>query len=185
MAKDIILGIVILAIIVQRQLVPRPLSGRLLILPLLFSAYAFYEAAGNSTVQLAGWVSLILTLLLSLIVGFIRGHMTRVYKENGQWMVAGSWKALLFWLLSIPIRYGLRFLLVPLLVPAQPFTANRAHCPICFPFPGFYSGVPACSHYATQRPSEKLAKHTSQPERHAGATVTNRCSCGTARVSVG
>ncbi|GEO27329.1 hypothetical protein AAC03nite_31140 [Alicyclobacillus acidoterrestris] len=140
MAKDIMLGIVILAIIVKRQLVPRPLSGRLLILPLIFSAYAFYETAGNSTVHLAGWVSLILTFLLSLIVGFIRGHLTRVYQENGQWMVAGSWKALLFWLLSIPIRYGLRFLLVPLLGAGAAFHGQSSSLPYLFSISGLLLG---------------------------------------------
>lgn len=93
-AKDVILGIIILALLVQRQLVPRPLSGRLLILPLILGAISLYEAVNNPGVYLASWISLALTMLLSLLVGLIRGRMTRVYQDNGRWMVAGSWKSL-------------------------------------------------------------------------------------------
>ncbi|MCZ8514317.1 hypothetical protein O9H85_18170 [Paenibacillus filicis] len=77
-AKDIILGIIILVLVAQRQLKPRPLSGRLLLLPLILGAYALYAAAGNPTVQIPGWISLLLTVVLSFFVGLIRGRVTRV-----------------------------------------------------------------------------------------------------------
>lgn len=140
MAKDIILGIIILVVIIQRQLTPRPLSGRLMLLPLILGAYALYEAAGNSTVQFAGWVSLLLTLAMSLIVGLVRGRMTRLYQENGRWMIAGSWQSLLLWLVSIPIRYGLRFLLVPLLGEGAAFHGSSASLPYLFSITGLLLG---------------------------------------------
>jgi hypothetical protein len=139
-AKEVILGIVILALVIQRQLVPRPLSGRLLVLPLILGAFSLYEAAGNPGVRLTGWVSLVLTMALSLVVGLIRGRMTRVYQENGHWMVSGSWKSLLFWLLSIPIRYGLRFLLVPLLGDGAAFHGQTSTLPYLFSISGLLLG---------------------------------------------
>ncbi|WDL97610.1 hypothetical protein [Alicyclobacillus sp. ALC3] len=140
MAKDIFIGIIILAILVQRQLVPRPLSGRLLVLPVILALYSLYEAVGQPSIQLTGWISLILTFLLSFIVGLIRGRMTRVYQENGLWMVSGSWWILLFWLLSIPIRYGLSFLLVPLLGAGAAFHGSLTTIPILFSVCGLVLG---------------------------------------------
>ncbi|WP_067621446.1 hypothetical protein [Alicyclobacillus acidiphilus] len=139
-AKDIIIGAIILILIIRRQLTPRPLSGRLLVLPLILGAYALYEAASNPSIAWAGWVSLMLTLALSFLVGLIRGRIVRVYQENGVWMVAGSVKSLLLWLVSIPIRYGLRFALVPLLGAGAAFHGPSSSLPYLFSIAGLLLG---------------------------------------------
>ncbi|MDQ0191380.1 hypothetical protein JI721_06010 [Alicyclobacillus cycloheptanicus] len=139
-ARDIIIGIVLLGVLIQRQLTPRPLSGRLLLLPGILGVYAIYAAAGNAQVGLAGWISLLVTLVLSLVVGLIRGRLTHVYQENGRWMVAGSWKTLVFWLASIPIRYGVHFLLVPLLGPGAAFQGSTSTLPYLFSIAGLMLG---------------------------------------------
>lgn len=138
--KDIIVGGIILVLLIRRQLVSRPLSGKLLSLPLILGGYAFYSAANNSQVQIVGWVSLLVTMALSLVVGLIRGRMTQVYQENGRWMVAGSWKSLLLWLCSIPIRYGLRYLLVPLLGEGAAFHGQMSSLPYLFSISGLLIG---------------------------------------------
>ncbi|MFD1678272.1 hypothetical protein [Alicyclobacillus fodiniaquatilis] len=162
-AQDVILGIVILLFVVKRQLSPRTLSGGLLFLPLILGAYALYEAAGDSMVQIAGWISLLLTLAMSFIVGLIRGRMTRIYQENGRWMIAGSWQSLLLWLVSIPIRYGLRFLLVPLLGEGAAFHGQTAPLPYLFSIAGLLLGralILALRHPEAVRQARRACRKT-------------------------
>jgi hypothetical protein len=139
-AKDVIIGVILLLWMAQRQLQPRPLSGRLLVWPVIVGLYAIYEAIQSPHVDPAGWISLIVTLLVSLAVGLVRGHLTRLYQENGQWMIAGSWKSLLFWLVTIPIRWGLRLVLVPLLGPGAALHGPASALPYLFAITGLLAG---------------------------------------------
>ncbi|MCL6599241.1 MAG: hypothetical protein K6T81_10935 [Alicyclobacillus macrosporangiidus] len=139
-AKDVVIGVVLLVWVAQRQLRPRPLSSRLLVWPAILALYSLYEAAQSPHVNMAGWVALIVTLLVSLAVGLVRGYLTRLYQENGQWMIAGSWKSLLFWLVTIPIRWGLRLVLVPLLGPGAALHGPFSALPYLFSITGLLAG---------------------------------------------
>lgn len=124
-ASMIILVLVILLMMVRRQLTPRPLTVRLLYVPLILLFLAVYQAGDFPKLGMLNWVSFIVSLALGLVAGLVAGNFTKVFEQNGQWMVVGSLLTLGIWVLSVPFRFGVRLVMNVLFhVPALPQKAE-------------------------------------------------------------
>lgn len=112
--NTIFLAILILILLVNRQLKPRPIKGSMLLLPLLLMLYVSYLAY-QAGIEGGEAISLLLTTVMGIGVGWLQGRYTSVYQHNGIWMTVGSIKSILVWLLSIPIRLIVKYGFVEML----------------------------------------------------------------------
>jgi hypothetical protein len=101
-------------LLVNRQLKPRPIKRNVLVLPLLLIFYAIYNAL-EAGIEIGESASLLLGAALGVVVGWIQGRFSTVYKQNGIWMTVGSIWTVAIWLLSVPIRLLVKYGFVELL----------------------------------------------------------------------
>ncbi|MFC5450810.1 hypothetical protein [Paenibacillus aestuarii] len=137
--SNIFLCLIILLLIVRSQLRVKPLRRSLFTLPLLLLFYAIYLAA-QAHVQPGEGISLALSALLGSGVGLFQGRLTRVYVDNSVWMMAGSWAGLAVWLLSIPLRFIVRYGFVELSGIDVVLTGAQAYVPFLFSIAGILLG---------------------------------------------
>lgn len=133
------IGLLVHVVMLKRQIEPRPMRKSLSALPVLLLAFAIYLAA-QASVQTGEGLSLLLTALMGAGVGILQGKFTRVYQANGTWMMAGSIVSLALWLLSVPIRYGVRIGFVQVFGFHVALTGQYAYVPFLFSLAGILLG---------------------------------------------
>ncbi|TCP30601.1 hypothetical protein EV207_105130 [Scopulibacillus darangshiensis] len=104
-----IFGALILIVIIMNQLRERPMTGKLYRLPILLLISASYAVSKMPVVSVGDWVILSFGLFFAFGIGLIQGRYTHLTNRDGVWYVAGSTLAILVWIVSIPIKYGLSF----------------------------------------------------------------------------
>lgn len=106
----IIIGAFLLLGIIINQLREKPMTGKLYRQPLLLFFFACVAASELPVISVGDWAMMLSSLLLAFCFGLIQGRYTRLTNHEGAWFVSGSFIALLVWFVSIPIRYGLKYL---------------------------------------------------------------------------
>lgn len=129
--KTIFFAILILILLVNRQLKPRPINRNMLLLPILLLLYVSYLAS-QAGVEIEEATSLLLTALMGMGVGWIQGRFTNVYRSHGVWMTVGSISSVLVWLLSIPIRLIVKYGIVNILEIEVKLVEDLAYVPLLF-----------------------------------------------------
>jgi hypothetical protein len=136
---NLFLCMMIVILVVRSQLKAMPLKRSLFTLPLLLLFYAIYTAA-QAHVQSGEAISLALGTVLGGGVGLLQGRLARVYVDNSTWMIAGSWAGLAVWLLSIPLRFVVRYGFVELGGIDVVLTGSQAYVPYLFSIAGILLG---------------------------------------------
>jgi hypothetical protein len=131
--------ILIAIVLIRSQLRPKPLRSRLFTFPALLLAYGVYIAC-QAQVQTGEALSLLLVTALGGAVGLLQGRLVRVYEEGRIWWVAGSWLTLAVWLLSIPIRFAVKYGFVELFHIHPQLTGRDAFVPFLFSIGGILLG---------------------------------------------
>ncbi|NQX66136.1 DUF1453 family protein [Paenibacillus alba] len=137
---QILIVLAVIFLMVRRQLGTRTVSRRMVILPLILLVYGFYMASSISGMDAGGWLLLILGAVIGFPIGIWQGILTKVFREGGVWMTKGSPIGLAVWLLSIPVRYGLRFGLAYVIPTHASFTGGNASIPFLFAIAGIVLG---------------------------------------------
>ncbi|NIK79159.1 hypothetical protein FHS15_004317 [Paenibacillus castaneae] len=127
--NTIFIAILILILLVNRQLKPRPIKGNVFFLPLLLILFASYQAY-QAGVEGGEGISLLLGAGMGLGVGWLQGRFTAVYQKNGIWMTVGSIWSIAIWLLSVPIRLIIKYGFVELMHINVHLTGEYAFAPI-------------------------------------------------------
>ncbi|MNM83251.1 hypothetical protein D3C81_953060 [compost metagenome] len=133
------IALLILIVMAKRQLTPRPISAGLVTFPLLMVCYGGYIitqlSLGSGEI-----VSLILSLAMGAAVGLYEGRFVRVFEQGGIWMRQGSIVTLGIWLLSIPVRFIIKYGFIQLFhIPVQ-LTGSYAYVPYLFSLAGIMLG---------------------------------------------
>jgi len=86
---------------IVRQVTPRPPSRlRLYILPIL-AIYEAYQSLPRPEVPKIQLLECLLSILVAIVFGFLQARYTKVYQENGVWLLRGDWRYLVTWLLLL------------------------------------------------------------------------------------
>ncbi|MEC0370311.1 hypothetical protein [Paenibacillus chibensis] len=125
------IGVLVILILAARQLNAKPMKRSLFVLPIIMFGYGLYFCA-SSGVQTGEAVSLAIMTVMSLAVGFVQGHLTRVYQHNEVWMIAGSWLSVAVWLFSLPIRFIVKYGFIHLFNIPVVLTGDRMFVPFLF-----------------------------------------------------
>jgi hypothetical protein len=160
---NIFLALLILVLLIKRQIQPRPIKSSLYIFPIILLLYGSYLASDAGVKTLEG-ISLGLSVFLGLLVGLVQGRFTRVFQQNGIWMVAGSFLSLSVWLLSIPIRFLIKMSFILVLHIPVHLTGEYSFVPYLFSLAGIIGG--RAIYLAIKYPKEfKAGTSTSRYER--------------------
>jgi hypothetical protein len=100
-------GLVILAIVIGLQLVPRPLAGDYRA-PVILAAIGLFEAysylrdhhGGSLVAALAG------SLVLAAVSGAVRAPSVRLWAQGGQIWRRGTWLTAVLWIASLAAHVG-------------------------------------------------------------------------------
>lgn len=169
--KTIFLALLIVILLVNRQLKPRPINTKMLLLPILLMLYVSYLAY-QAGVEVEEATSLLITVLMGIGVGWLQGRFTRVYQSNGVWMTVGSMTSILVWLLSIPIRLIVKYGFVELLDIEVKLVGNLAYVPILFSLGAIILG--RALYLVYHNPIEfREAANTTRYERRQARRMTN------------
>jgi hypothetical protein len=107
-ALNIVIAIAVLALIIYRQVRPRPLRSSLR-LPLILAVAGLAEMTSYLktqhshaalTAQLAG------SLVLAAAFGIARARTVRLFFRQGQWWTQGSWLTAVLWVVSLAAHLG-------------------------------------------------------------------------------
>jgi len=107
--ESVVVVVLVVAFLVYRQVVPRRLSTRaLLLVPavllyFLLQALPSFHPSGETLGQIG------VDVAVNLLLGLLAARQLRVYRspETGKAMVGGSWTYFLWWLLAFAIKAGL------------------------------------------------------------------------------
>jgi hypothetical protein len=106
---QLVLGVVILALLVYRQLRARPLRAnqRLLLLLLILGAIETYDYfnAGKHSVSAAS-VALAGSLVLAAVFGAVRAFTVRIWEQDGQPWVQGNALTAALWVVALAAHLG-------------------------------------------------------------------------------
>jgi hypothetical protein len=101
------IGLVILAIVIGMQLMPRPLGGDFRI-PVVLAAIGLFESVsflrdhhGGSLVA-----ALVGSLVLAAVTGAIRAPSVKLWVKDGQVWRRGSWLTGVLWIASLAAHFG-------------------------------------------------------------------------------
>ncbi|KEO83849.1 DUF1453 family protein [Tumebacillus flagellatus] len=155
--KTLVIALLIFLVVIRAQLRSRQLSARQFFLPLLVLLFGMYTAASIPGIAVGDWVTLFVGTVLGLIVGMIQGKFVRVFQEGGVWYIAGSIASVGLWLVSIPIRYGLKYGMSALIATPDLFSfdSNNFMVPFLFSIAGLMLGriIMVCLRYPKQASS--------------------------------
>ncbi|UJF32939.1 hypothetical protein [Paenibacillus hexagrammi] len=133
------IGLLVVIIIFRSQLKARPVSIKMFTMPLLLLAFAIYESV-EAQVQAGEAVSLAMSVLLGAVVGLLQGKFIHVRTVDSVWWAEGSWASLGVWLLSIPVRFAIRYGFIGLLGIPTVLTGSKAYVPFLFSIAGILLG---------------------------------------------
>ncbi|PWK08442.1 hypothetical protein [Tumebacillus permanentifrigoris] len=150
--QNVVIGLAIFIIVIRAQLRSRQLSSRQFFLPLLVLLFGMYSAASISGIAVGDWIVLFTATLLGVAAGLVQGKYVRVYQEGNTWFVAGSLASIGLWLLSIPIRYGVKYGMSALIATPELFSGDHFMIPFLFSIAGLMLGRIAmvCIRYPKQ-----------------------------------
>ncbi|MBM7645735.1 uncharacterized membrane protein YjjP (DUF1212 family) [Scopulibacillus daqui] len=109
---DLIIGGLILFFIIRRQLKEREMTAKLYVMPVILLLYSFYGVSKLLTVGAGDWMILIMSFFIAFAAGMIQGRFASFIYRDGRWYVSGSPASVATWMLSIPIKYGLTFIVL-------------------------------------------------------------------------
>ena len=116
-----LIGIVVLAWVIRRQLRAQPFTGRRIRLAAALGALGVVEVVVTTTQAgdpgPLGWGLLVLSLVIAAGFGVWRAATTRLWFEDGRPFVQGSRTTLVLWIVGIAAHVGLDAL-TPVLDPA-------------------------------------------------------------------
>ncbi|GIP23479.1 hypothetical protein [Paenibacillus sp. J22TS3] len=133
------IALLVLIIMGKRQLAPRPVSARIVTVPLILALYGGYLAAKLS-VGVGETASLLIGLGLGAAVGLYQGRFVRVFEQGGVWMTQGSVVTLGIWLLSIPLRLVIKYGFTELFHIPVKLTGSYMFVPYLFSLSGIMLG---------------------------------------------
>jgi hypothetical protein len=108
-ATDIVLGVVVLALLIYRQLIARPVSARglqiVVILALIgviqtVAFFSKYHSTDGAYAALGG------SLVLAAIFGALRARTVRLWVQDGQAWQQGNWLTGLLWAVALAAHLG-------------------------------------------------------------------------------
>jgi len=112
----LVIGVVILALLIVRQLTTRRLreNYRLMIILAVIGVIEFVEFLKNHTgiddpkitVAVAG------SLVLAAVFGVLRALTVKVWRESGQLLMKGSWLTAVLWVIAVGAHLGYDYLVV-------------------------------------------------------------------------
>ncbi|MBS4175060.1 hypothetical protein [Bacillus sp. FJAT-49736] len=133
------IAILILLVIVRSQLRIKPLRRSMFTFPILLLLYALYSCS-KAGVDIGEGIGMVIVFSLGAIVGLFQGKFVNVYCEKNEWVVAGSWVTLAIWLVSVPIRYLIKFSYIELLDIPVHLNGNYAYVPFLISIAGILIG---------------------------------------------
>jgi hypothetical protein len=110
---QLVIGVVILALLVYRQLRARPLrvNQRLLLILLIvgvIETWDYFEGGKHSVSDAA--VALVGSLALAAVFGAVRAFTVRIWQQDGQPWVRGNWLTAALWVVALAAHLGFDYL---------------------------------------------------------------------------
>lgn len=112
-AVQLVIGVVILALLVYRQLRARPLRAnpRLLLILLIVGVVETWDYfQGGKHSASAAAVALIGSLVLAAVFGAVRAFTVRIWQQDGQPWVQGNVLTAALWVLALAAHLGFDYL---------------------------------------------------------------------------
>jgi membrane protein CcdC involved in cytochrome C biogenesis len=100
-------------LMIVRRLAGQPVQAkRLFLLPLIMLAVGGYEVVkSGSGVSASLWLSIVVTGVLSVVLGMARGATLRLYERDGALWQRYTWVTFVVWGVSFVVRFGVRALI--------------------------------------------------------------------------
>jgi hypothetical protein len=108
-ATDIILGVVVLALLIYRQLIARPVTARGLQIVVILALIGLFQTVGyfDSNHSSDGtYAALGGSLVLAAIFGALRASTVRLWMQDGQTWQKGNWLTGVLWALALAAHLG-------------------------------------------------------------------------------
>lgn len=104
---------VVAVLVIARRLAGQPLQARrLFLMPLIMLAIGVYEVVrAGSAVSAELWLSIVVTGVLSVALGMVRGGTLRLYERDGAVWQRYTWLTFVVWGVSFAVRFGVRALI--------------------------------------------------------------------------
>jgi hypothetical protein len=108
---SIVLVLLVIAFLIYRQIVPRQLSGRSLLLVPVVLFYFLVESLPSFHPDATKLAEVGVDIVVNLVLGLLATRQLRVYASpaSGRAMASGSWTYFLWWLLAFAVKAGLAF----------------------------------------------------------------------------
>lgn len=106
---SIVLAILVIVFLVYRQIVPRQLSGRSLLLVPVVLLYFLLQSLPSFHPDAQSLLETGIDIVLNLVLGLLATRQLRVYASpaTGKAMASGSWTYFLWWLAAFVVKAGL------------------------------------------------------------------------------
>jgi hypothetical protein len=111
---DVVIGIVVLAALIYRQLRTRPVRSTSARLMLVLAVVGVVQTVGFlQKHHLSAWIigALAGSLVLALIFGALRAMTVKIWMQNGVAMCRGNWLTAGLWILAVAAHLGYDYLL--------------------------------------------------------------------------
>jgi hypothetical protein len=105
---EIVIGVAVVAWVLVRQLLPRRVSWRMMLVFPAVLAYFAWKSLPAGAIPARQGVELALELVLALACGLWQASVTRVWRQGSQWMMRGGPLYLAGWVVFIGGDIGLR-----------------------------------------------------------------------------
>ncbi len=112
---DVILGLAVLALLIYRQLVARPVNAsalRLIAILVIIGLLQTYQFLSKGHDHPLTFAALAGSLVLAAIFGALRAGTVRIWLQDGQAWSQGNWLTAVLWLASLVAHLGYDVLVV-------------------------------------------------------------------------
>ena len=108
-----LIGLLILAYFIFRQVTPRPPSRtRFYVLPIVALLIAYHDFP-RPTVPPGQLIDALVSVTPSLPFGVMQAYFTTLYQSQGRWLLRGDWRYVLSWLALFALHIATTVLLRP------------------------------------------------------------------------
>jgi hypothetical protein len=108
-ALEIVLGVVVLALLIYRQLIARPLNAgglRLVVILAIIGVVETVEYLQKYHGGKATYAALGGSLVLAAVFGLVRAATVRVWIQDGQAWAKGNWLTAVLWVIALAAHLG-------------------------------------------------------------------------------
>jgi hypothetical protein len=115
-AGDIVLGVVVLALLIYRQLISRPINAnglRIVVILAVIGVIQAYEFLGKHHSGTVAYAALGGSLVLAAVFGALRAATVRIWLQGDQPWSKGNWVTAVLWIIALAAHLGYDALVTP------------------------------------------------------------------------